>query len=260
MDNQQKVLLADSSAVLTGQLQTALAQDNRFQVVGAVNHGENLPELVHKLRPDVLVLDLTLPGMDAIQVLRRIRELEHPPEILTTSSYISIYIFRYLVSLGVSYFLHKPCAASTIVEHIHYTANRRRLSHHREESDPQPEDYCAGAAQTLRQLGVPTKLKGYHHIVRAVEMVIADPTVLSGITKILYPTLARECRTTPERVERNIRTAVDAAWNRSTVEIRQAFFGHCDGTKPTNSRFIELLTQHILLRSLEKKHDNEPPS
>lgn len=260
MDNRQKVLLADSSAVLTGQLQTALVQDGRFRVVGAVNHGESLPELVRELQPDVLVLDLTLTGADTIQVLRHIRELEHPPEILTMSSYISIYIFRYLVSLGVSYFLCKPCTIKSVVEHIHHTANRRSFPYFREITEPEQEDYCTRAAQALRQLDVPTKLKGYRHIVRAVEMVIADPAILSGITKILYPTIARESRTTPERVERNIRTAVDAAWSRSTPEAKLKFFGHCDGTKPTNSWFIEQLTQYLLLCKLEKTCDEEPRS
>lgn len=103
----------------------------------------------------------------------------------------------------------------------------------------------------IHEIGVPAHIKGYQYLREAIMMSVEDTTMLSSITKILYPTIAKRFGTTPSRVERAIRHAIEVAWSRGRMETLDALFGYTINTgkgKPTNSEFIALIADRIRLK------------
>ena len=102
----------------------------------------------------------------------------------------------------------------------------------------------------IHEIGVPAHIKGYQYLREAIMMSVDDPAMISSITKILYPTIAKRFQTTPSRVERAIRHAIEVAWSRGKMETLDALFGYTIDTgkgKPTNSEFIALIADRIRL-------------
>jgi len=102
----------------------------------------------------------------------------------------------------------------------------------------------------IHEIGVPAHIKGYQYLREAIMMSVEDPAMISSITKILYPTIAKRFQTTSSRVERAIRHAIEVAWSRGRMETLDALFGYTVDTgkgKPTNSEFIALIADRIRL-------------
>lgn len=103
----------------------------------------------------------------------------------------------------------------------------------------------------IHEIGVPAHIKGYQYLREAIMMSVEDVEMLGSITKILYPTIAGKYQTTPSRVERAIRHAIEVAWSRGKMETLDALFGYTINTgkgKPTNSEFIALIADKIRLQ------------
>lgn len=99
----------------------------------------------------------------------------------------------------------------------------------------------------LFQIGMPSHLKGCQYLKTALEICMDDTEELDGITKRLYPDVARRHRTTTEKIEHAIRHAVEAAWKRGEVKAQKKFFGydHLEGKRPTNLEFIVRLLEYL---------------
>lgn len=103
----------------------------------------------------------------------------------------------------------------------------------------------------IHEIGVPAHIKGYQYLREAIMMSVREPAMISSITKVLYPTIAKRFQTTPSRVERAIRHAIEVAWSRGRMETLDALFGYTVNTgkgKPTNSEFIALIADRIRLK------------
>lgn len=103
----------------------------------------------------------------------------------------------------------------------------------------------------IHEIGVPAHIKGYQYLREAIMMSVEDVEMLGSITKVLYPTIAKKYQTTPSRVERAIRHAIEVAWSRGRMETLDALFGYTINTgkgKPTNSEFIALIADKIRLQ------------
>ena len=106
----------------------------------------------------------------------------------------------------------------------------------------------------IHEIGVPAHNKGYQYLREAIKMCVKDMEMLNSITKLLYPTIAERYQTTPSRVERAIRHAIEVAWNRGRMETLEALFGYTVNIgkgKPTNSEFIALITDKLRLKYRE---------
>ena len=105
--------------------------------------------------------------------------------------------------------------------------------------------------EIIHEIGVPAHIKGYQYLREAIIMSVNDMEMLNSITKILYPTIAKKFYTTPSRVERAIRHAIEVAWSRGRMETLDNLFGYTINTgkgKPTNSEFIALIADRIRLK------------
>ena len=105
----------------------------------------------------------------------------------------------------------------------------------------------------IHDIGIPANIKGYHYLRTAIMMVIEDPGIIGGITKELYPSIAKKFKTTPSRVERAIGHAITVAFSRGNVELLNELFGYtvsAEKAKPTNSEFIALVADNINITHL----------
>ena len=103
---------------------------------------------------------------------------------------------------------------------------------------------------TLHELGVPSHIKGYQYIREGIILVYESPKLVGGITKELYPEIAKKFETTVSRVERAIRHAIEVSWNRGNWQLMEEIFGHSvdiDKAKPTNSEFIVTVADKLRL-------------
>ena len=104
--------------------------------------------------------------------------------------------------------------------------------------------------EILHQIGVPAHIKGYHYLRDSILMAVRNPDIINAVTKQLYPDVARKYDTTPSRVERAIRHAIEVAWDRGDVDVLTSYFGytiHTTRGKPTNSEFIAMISDHLRL-------------
>ena len=119
---------------------------------------------------------------------------------------------------------------------------------------PDPADLDLTVTEILHQIGVPAHIKGYYYLRSSIKMVVEDQSILSAITKRLYPDVAKENGTTASRVERAIRHAIEVAWDRGDLETLQKYFGYTVSNvkgKPTNSEFIAMIADRLQLQQRE---------
>lgn len=126
----------------------------------------------------------------------------------------------------------------------------RRETEQPEQKQEEVRDLEQDVTDMIHEIGVPAHIKGYQYLREAIMMSVEDPSMISSITKILYPTIAKRFQTTSSRVERAIRHAIEVAWSRGRMETLDALFGYTIDTgkgKPTNSEFIALIADKIRL-------------
>ena len=139
------------------------------------------------------------------------------------------------------------------------SAERREERQLKEEAGEEKiqRDLEQDVTDMIHEIGVPAHIKGYQYLRKAIMMSVEDPSMLSSITKILYPTIAKRFQTTSSRVERAIRHAIEVAWSRGKMETLDSLFGYTIDIgkgKPTNSEFIALIADKIRLSYREQKN------
>ena len=243
MDNRIKIMLADADGEARGMLQDALEKTVRFSVIASTGDGGEALRLVGETKPDILVLDLVLPGVDGLSVLSRLRG-EEMPLVLVTSAFVTQEVAAQAGDLGASMFISKPYGEDAMVESL------LRLA---EKADPKV--HAPGLEELvtsiIHEVGVPAHIKGYQYVREAIMITVENMDVINSVTKILYPEVAKRYHTTPSRVERAIRHAIEVAWDRGDLETLQKFFGYTVSNakgKPTNSEFIAMISDRIRLK------------
>lgn len=102
----------------------------------------------------------------------------------------------------------------------------------------------------MLDIGVPAHLKGYHYLRDAILLSEKDMEVVSSVTKLLYPTIAKRFKTTDQKVERAIRNAIEVSWTRGNVDTFEKMFGYSvksGRNRPTNSEYIARIADSIRL-------------
>ena len=250
MDNRTTVLIADNSEELCKQLTAALQNSQGFQVVGTANDGESALHAIMERKPNVVVLDMMMPKRDGISILKAINAMDSKPITLATSAFITEYVATAASDLGVRYLMLKPCDISAIVERLEELRfqGERRLTVPKKQEKTSIESMVTGI---IHEIGVPAHIKGYQYLREAIIIAVNDMDVINAITKVLYPQVAKTFQTTPSRVERAIRHAIEVAWDRGDLDTLQRFFGYTVSNtkgKPTNSEFIALIADKLSLQ------------
>ncbi len=243
MNRKVRILLTDSNDETRCLLQSALERSGRFEVVASLGDGTQVVDMVRTWKPDLMVLDLILPGLDGLSILRRLKE-EERPAILATSNFVRQEMVAEAGNLGAAMFVSKPYNEEAMIENLLRLAETRSEQFHA----PGLEEMVTAI---IHEVGVPAHIKGYQYVREAIMITVEDMEVINSVTKVLYPEVAKRYHTTPSRVERAIRHAIEVAWDRGDIETLQRFFGYTVSNikgKPTNSEFIAMISDRIRLR------------
>ena len=257
MDNHTTVIIADNTEEFCSHLTAALGRSGGFQVLGTANDGEQAIRMVTERKPDVLVLDLMLAKQDGLSVLKAISGMEHRPVTLATSRFVTDYVASAAANLGVRYLMLKPCDMTALVERLEEI--RDCSKQHAAPKRTSPASIESMVTGIIHEIGVPAHIKGYQYLREAIIIAVEDMDVINAITKVLYPQVAKTFQTTPSRVERAIRHAIEVAWDRGDLDTLQRFFGYTVSNtkgKPTNSEFIALIADKLQLQLKSSKVSN----
>ena len=250
MDKRTSVLIADNSEEFCTSLSAALQRTERFAVTGMANDGEMAMKLLEEHRPDILVLDLMLSKKDGLSLLKSISGWDRRPAVVATSGFMTDYVASAAAGLGVAYLMLKPCDTQALVdrlEELRFDGGRPAISRR----PAQNQSIEALVTGIIHEIGVPAHIKGYQYLREAIIIAVNDMDVINAITKVLYPQVAKTFQTTPSRVERAIRHAIEVAWDRGDLDTLQRFFGYTVSNtkgKPTNSEFIALIADKLQLQ------------
>ena len=249
MEHVTSIFIADSTEEFCSTLTAQLQRIGGFQIIGTANDGEQAIRLIQEKRPDILVLDLMLSKQDGISVLKSMERIDRKPAVLATSGFVTEYVASAAANLGVRYLMLKPCDMAAVAERLEEIRGGENLRMNARRNDKTSiETLVTGI---IHEIGVPAHIKGYQYLREAIIIAVNDMDVINAITKVLYPQVAKTFQTTPSRVERAIRHAIEVAWDRGDLDTLQRFFGYTVSNtkgKPTNSEFIALIADKLQLQ------------
>ena len=256
-----RVLVVDDNREYVEVLCSFLKQERRIEVVGCAYDGLEAINLLRMTEPDILVLDMVMPNLDGIGVLERMQNLrlKKIPRILVVSAVLNDSIAAKTIALGAEYFMLKPVNFDVLVDRIAMFSKEEEEA---KTGEFRPQEIRGalkrdiGDIETMvtgiiHEIGIPAHIKGYQYLRHAIIMVVNDLDIINSITKELYPTVAKDFNTTPSRVERAIRHAIEVAWDRGDTEVLNSFFGYTIANskgKPTNSEFIAMIADKLRLQ------------
>lgn len=197
---------------------------------------------------DVIILDLIMPNKDGISILEYMKKKNINKKVIILTSYNTQEMIRKVSEMGVSYFMLKPFELADLERRINEVSEG--VKYGGESLDLYHNNLQISITKTLHELGVPSHIKGYQYIREGVTLVYERPEIVGGITKELYPEIAKKYDTTVSRVERAIRHAIEVSWNRGNWQLMEDIFGHSvdiDKAKPTNSEFIVTVADKLRL-------------
>ena len=249
MEHTTSIFIADSTEEFCSTLTAQLQRIGGFQIIGTANDGEQAIRIIQEKKPDILVLDLMLSKQDGISVLKSMERMDRKPAVLATSGFVTEYVANAAANLGVRYLMLKPCDMAAVAERLEEIRGGENLRISNRRSDKTNiETLVTGI---IHEIGVPAHIKGYQYLREAIIIAVNDMDVINAITKVLYPQVAKTFQTTPSRVERAIRHAIEVAWDRGDLDTLQRFFGYTVSNtkgKPTNSEFIALIADKLSLQ------------
>ena len=264
------VLIADDNQEFSTTLATYLKNQEDMVVVGRAKDGNEALDMVSSLMPDVLLLDVIMPHLDGIGVLEQMNmiKLNKKPICIMLSAVGQDKVTQRAIELGAEYYVVKPFDIDLLITRIRELKNYKPSSQNNNfisreigiskqqyidipnNSANKEENIEALVTNVIHEVGVPAHIKGYQYLSEAIILVINDIDVLNQITKCLYPQIANKFHTTPSRVERAIRHAIEVAWGRGEQKTVENIFGYTISAakgKPTNSEFIAMISDKLRL-------------
>lgn len=266
MKEKISVLIADDNQDFSHTLASYIEGQEDMEVIGIAKDGVEAIDIMTNTMPDVLLLDVIMPHLDGLGVLEKLNMIKTNKKAISImlSAVGQDKITQKAVELGAQYYVVKPFDIELLIKRIkelkHYkpTQNSNFISR---ESKPQyisitpenqknEENLEALVTNLIHEVGVPAHIKGYQYLREAIMMVVNDIEVINQITKQLYPDIAKKFHTTPSRVERAIRHAIEVAWSRGKADEVENIFGYTVSAtkgKPTNSEFIAMIADKLRL-------------
>ncbi|MFB9277338.1 sporulation transcription factor Spo0A [Cohnella cellulosilytica] len=260
-----EVFLADDNREFTNLLSEYIQEQDDMTVIGVAYNGEEVIRQLEETRrvPDVMILDIIMPHLDGLGVLEKLRDmnLSPMPKIIMLTAFGQENITQRAVQLGASYYILKPFDMDVLANRIRQLAGNSATSSVTTSSMPggssgrsnvvqigKPKNLDANITSIIHEIGVPAHIKGYQYLREAITMVYNNIEILGAITKTLYPAIAEKFKTTPSRVERAIRHAIEVAWTRGNIDSISHLFGYTINiakSKPTNSEFIAMVADKL---------------
>ncbi len=245
-----KVLMIDDNIELITMVKEYFSDHAGIDISLEAYNGEDGLKLIKENQSDydVVILDLIMPKKDGVDVLDEMKKLKLNKKVIVLTSYNAEEMIRRVSEIGVNYFILKPFELSDLERRIIECCNESKNSS--KVVDIYHNNLQISITKILHELGVPSHIKGYQYIREGISIIYDRPEVIGGITKELYPDIAKKFDTTVSRVERAIRHAIEVSWNRGNWDLMEEIFGHSvdiDKAKPTNSEFIVTVADKLRL-------------
>ncbi len=254
------VAIADDNEKIRQNLQELVSKEGDMTIVGSASNGLDALNMIRVSHPDVVLLDIIMPKMDGLGVLEKVNKdktLLKKPAFIILTAMGQEEVMEEALGLGAKYVLLKPYDRNALLKKIRQIKNGKGIRKNEfikleEKTQEQDMDYQLEIIVTniIHEIGVPAHIKGYQYLRDSIIMSVNNMDILNSITKQLYPTIAKMHETTPSRVERAIRHAIEVAWNRGKMDTINELFGYsiqAGKGKPTNSEFIALIADKIRL-------------
>lgn len=259
METKTRILIADANPDFCKLITDLISAENDMEVIGTAIDGAEALAMTAELKPNMLLLDLVLPKLDGLEVLRRLPETGASCHVIILSGFVNSKVVSDCSACGADYFMPKPCDTAALLSRIRQLSGAERstaaptIGYDCRSQQDGREDANLEAVVTdiIHEIGVPAHIKGYQYLREAIILTINDMDMINAVTKVLYPEVAKKFGTTPSRVERAIRHAIEVAWDRGDIEVLQKFFGYTVSNikgKPTNSEFIAMIADCLSLR------------
>ncbi len=269
-----RVLLADDNREFVEVLKEYITRQEDMQLVGIAYHGNEALDLIYREQPDLVVLDIIMPHLDGLGVLEKIQNDIQKPHVIILTAFGQESMTQRAVQLGADYFILKPFDLETLGKRIrqlqgtepisnlnmslqgNFSAGTTGTSSFNSNSTITPtntRNLEVEVTRMIHQMGVPAHVKGYQYLRDAIVSVVQEVSLLGAVTKELYPMIADKYNTTPSRVERAIRHAIELAWDRGNIDFMNRFFGYTinvDRGKPTNSEFIAMVADKLRMANM----------
>lgn len=264
MQNKITVTIADDNADFANLISKFLGTQEDMEVVGVANDGKEAVDLILSKEPDVALLDVIMPHLDGLGVLEKINNanMKKMPSFIMLSAVGQDTITQKAIMLGAEYYIVKPFELETLAKRIREihkgitipqgvnSVREVRAPYISISNAKSPQNLEAQITNVIHEVGVPAHIKGYQYLREAITLAVNDIEIINSVTKMLYPTLARKFKTTPSRVERAIRHAIEVAWSRGQMDVNNSMFGNTVSAskgKPTNSEFIAMIADKLRL-------------
>ena len=254
MEHSIKLLIADENPAQRQILKEGLMSAG-YRNIEEASDGEDALVRIGRYHPDIVLIDICLSKLDGIGVLRNSKSInfapDKPPAFIIFSVFSNPNTFIQAASAGAELCLMKPYNIGSLCEHIHSIITSRSRGMHVVTENAQSSDIETQVTKIIHQIGVPAHIKGYQYLRTAILMTVNDSDIINSVTKVLYPSVAKQYRTTTSRVERAIRHAIEVAWDRGDVDTLNSYFGYTiqnNRGKPTNSEFIAMIADNLRLK------------
>ena len=245
-----KILIVDDNNQSRDTLEKHFSKLENFTVVGALGNANKALEIV-KTGVDAIITDIVLSGGDGFVFLEKINSLNLSvkPKIMVLSELMQDGFVQKAISMGASYYMAKPYEAELVSQRVSEMFETNLVK-----EVPVKRVFNRALEEKITNIfitvGIPAHIKGYQFLREAIKMAIDSPEIINSITKKLYPNIALRYDTTPSKVERAIRHAIEVAWNRGKIENINSLFGvkvYSNNEKPTNGEFIALVADKMLI-------------
>lgn len=259
MQRKVKIVIADDNKEFRLILKDFLVSKGVFDVVDMVDDGLKALDAVEKHDPDILILDIIMPHLDGLGVIEKLhkKELKRFPKVIILSAVGHDKVTQRAINMGVDYYIVKPFNFESFAERLLQISelessriqNKTKEIAYNEKANTELS-LEVKITDILHEVGVPAHIKGYQYLRTSIIDVVNNIEILGAITKELYPMIASKYNTTPSRVERAIRHAIEVAWTRGKIETINNIFGytiHNNKGKPTNSEFIAMIADKLRL-------------
>lgn len=244
-----KVAIADDNREFAGIMEEFLRNQEDIELVGVAYNGEEILSILEEQKPDVIILDIIMPHLDGIGVLERINAAGgRRPKIIMLTAFGQESITQRVVELGADYYVLKPFNMDVLVNRIRQLASSITSQRPVVAQAIKARPLDVEVTNIIREIGIPAHIKGYQYLRDAIMMIIGEMELLGAVTKVLYPMIAEKYSTTPSRVERAIRHAIEVAWSRGNMDMINRLFGYTiklEKGKPTNSEFMAMIADKL---------------
>lgn len=265
MKEKIKILIADDNLDFVSTLITYFATQEDVEIIGTAKDGQEAYNKIITQAPDIVLLDVIMPHLDGLGVLEKLISSNIKlPICIMLSAVGQDNVTAQAINLGAQYYILKPFKMDVLMKRIRELMNtpveKLQTPVITKETKPAYVSISNQASKEevleikvtniIHEIGVPAHIKGYQYLRDGIMMVVNNIEVINQITKLLYPDLAKKYKTTPSRVERAIRHAIEVAWNRGQLETVESIFGYTVNSnkgKPTNSEFIAMIADKLRL-------------